>query len=598
MRRPAPSIRANLPQLLWLAAISLVLLATIRASHAQEAFDVASFVQGLDLPTSMEFAPDGRLFVTEKAGTVRVVAADGTLRAAPFVSINVYSSSERGLLSLTFDPAFATNGYVYAYYTHSSGDYNRVSRFTASASSPDTAAPGSELVVLDNIPAGGNHNAGALHFGPDGKLYVATGDTKTTALAQSLGSLAGKILRIDPAAYPNVVPADNPFVSTSGARGEVWAYGLRNPFTFAIAGDGRMFINDVGQYDWEEVNRGQAGANYGWPTCEGPRNTGVGSCTSDAFVYPDVAIEHPDGSSITGAVFYEATQFPPEYRDNFFFGDYVANWIWRLTPDGQVHVFLPDAPMPVDIDVDATGNLYYLSIGEGAVYRVRYGTGNAEPVASFNAVPSSGATPLTVTFDASASSDADGDALSYAWDFGDGATDSGVVVTHTYINAGSYTARLTVSHRQHHGADRRLVVLRGRDDRVRGRGQRSRRRRAGAGGLQLDDRLSPRQPYAPVPGSDRRRDLGLVHRSRLRRGGRERLVSRSPHRAGLVRPDPSQLPRRDAAHRERHDRDATRWHSTDVRGTAGRHAVHVHERRGNARRDRRAGDGNGRQHPV
>ena len=242
----------------------------------------------------MAFAPDGRLFVAEKAGRLRVVSRDGTLSATPFTELSVTRDGERGLLGIAFDPGFATNGRVYLYYTTSQG-HNRVSRFTANPAAPDRAAAGSEVVILDNIPGASTHDAGSMHFGPDGYLYVAVGDARTPTLAQSLDSLSGKILRLNPTAYPNVVPTNNPFATNPSARREIWAYGLRNPFTFAFDRSGRMFINDVGQGTWEEINRGEAGANYGWPTCEGPLNTGNGSCSSGSFTYPLVAYGRSEG---------------------------------------------------------------------------------------------------------------------------------------------------------------------------------------------------------------------------------------------------------------------------------------------------------------
>ncbi len=184
-----------------------------------------------------------------------------------FLTVSVDSFSERGLLGVAFDPSFATNRFVYVYYTRSTIPIkNRLSRFTASATNLDVAQTGSEVVLLDNIPSdAGNHNGGAIHFGRDGKLYVAIGDGGITHTnAQDLGSLSGKLLRLNP---DGTIPFDNPFVSRAGARGEVWAYGLRNPFTFAVQpGTGTIFINDVGEASWEEINLGAAGANYGWPT--------------------------------------------------------------------------------------------------------------------------------------------------------------------------------------------------------------------------------------------------------------------------------------------------------------------------------------------
>src|SRR5438067_9132418 len=218
-------------------------------------------------PTAMAFAPDGRLFVCQQGGQLRVIK-NGSLLSTPFVSLTVDSSGERGLLGIAFDPNFATNHYLYVYYTVATSPiHNRVSRFTAAG---DIAAPDSHVVILElnNLSSATNHNGGAIHFGPDGKLYIAVGENANGANSQTLANLLGKVLRIN---SDGTIPTNNPFFNTAGARKEIWALGLRNPFTFAFQpGTGRLFINDVGQSTWEEINDGVAGSNYGWPTTEGP----------------------------------------------------------------------------------------------------------------------------------------------------------------------------------------------------------------------------------------------------------------------------------------------------------------------------------------
>src|SRR5687768_17363007 len=236
--------------------------ATVPAGFADE-----TLVTGLSSPTAMAFAPDGRLFVCLQNGQLRVIK-NGALLATPFVTLSVSSSGERGLLGVTFDPNFATNQFVYVYYTTSAAPiHNRISRFTANG---DVAAANSEVVLmdLDNLSSATNHNGGAIHFGPDGKLYAAVGENANAANAQVLTNRLGKILRLN---SDGTIPVDNPFFnSASGANRSIWALGLRNPFTFGFQpGTGRMFINDVGQSTWEEINDGIAGSNYGWPNCEG-----------------------------------------------------------------------------------------------------------------------------------------------------------------------------------------------------------------------------------------------------------------------------------------------------------------------------------------
>ncbi|MGI0005492.1 MAG: PQQ-dependent sugar dehydrogenase, partial [Nitrososphaera sp.] len=401
---------------------------------------------GLNLPTTMEFAPDGRLFVSEKDGAVRVVK-DGSLLSAPFASLPVNSEGERGLQGIAFDPAFASNRYLYVYYTTSADPvHNRVSRLTADPSNPDVMLAGSELPILDlESLATASHNGGALEFGPDGKLYVSTGDNYYPHLAQSLTSRFGKILRINP---DGTIPADNPFYNTAGAYREIWALGLRNPFSFAFSPEGVMHVNDVGQDGWEEVNLGVKRANYGWPVCEG-------MCPDPRFADPIHSYPHPSdmsGSSVAGGAFYGASQFPSEFQGSYFFGDYAAGFIKRLPPPGgssQAVDFLADINSPVDLEVGPTdGNLYYLSIVAGEVRRVQYTTqGNYEPVAVAVANQTRGLPPLAINFDGSGSTDPNsGDALSYSWEFDDGtAPVAGAQVTHVYNMTGAHVATLEVS---------------------------------------------------------------------------------------------------------------------------------------------------------
>jgi glucose/arabinose dehydrogenase/chitodextrinase len=404
-------------------------------------FTDALIAGSLNMPTAMEFSPDGRIFVSEKDGDLRVIK-NGALLSQPFVSLSVNSVGERGLLGIAFDPNFTSNGYVYVYYTTASDPiHNRVSRLTADPANPDRALAGSEVHILDLEPVlTESHNGGALEFGPDGKLYVSVGDNYYQYHSQSLTSRFGKILRIN---ADGSIPTDNPFYNVQGAYREIWAMGLRNPFTFQFSGDGsnKMYIADVGQFEWEEINRGLAGANYGWPACEGP-------CDDPQFVNPIYSYAHPtdgSGASITGGPFYEAGQFPREYQGSYFFGDYVQGFIKRLTPTNQVVDFASAIGTVVAMEVGPDGSLYYLTIFPGEVRRITYGTpGNAFPTAMASASPTSGQPPLSVTFSGSGSSDPDSDALTYSWDFGDGSTANGVSVSHTYSTAGLYPATLTV----------------------------------------------------------------------------------------------------------------------------------------------------------
>src|SRR5438132_2652105 len=424
-------------------ALIIPLVPAAALTIVPDKFVHSDFVVGLQVPTAMEFSPDGPLFVTEKDGSVRIVK-DGVLLAAAVVTVPVDNVGERGLLGIAFDPNFESNNYVYLYYTTSTPPiHNRVSRFTASLTNPDNAATGSEFVLLDLETLGAtNHNAGAIHFGNDGKLYIATGDNNVPNNAQSLTTRLGKILRINP---DGTIPTDNPFYSTPGAKKEIWALGLRNPFTFAFKpGTNTMYINDVGNHGWEEINQGISGGNYGWPICEGP-------CSNPNYLEPIHAYEHPNGEgrAIAGGAFYLDNQFPIEYRGSYFFGDYVSDFIQTLTTTGtgtnEVSDFMTDVRSPVDIKIGPDGSLYYLSILDGKVGRVRYVSGdNNFPFAIATANPTSGLAPLLVNFDGSKSGDADGDMLTYEWEFGDGSISSTVKPSHTYSTDGPYVAKLTV----------------------------------------------------------------------------------------------------------------------------------------------------------
>jgi glucose/arabinose dehydrogenase len=352
-------------------ALTLVLVWPSRgvAATLPGGFVETQVTGGLTNPTAMQIAPDGRLFICEQAGRVRVVK-DGMLLPTPFLEIpaaSISSTGERGLLGVAFDPAFASNRFVYIYYTATMPTvHNRISRFTASG---DVAVAGSETILLelDDLQANSNHNGGALGFGGDGKLYAAVGENAHGPNSQTLANLLGKILRIN---RDGTIPTDNPFyLSATGRNRAIWAIGLRNPFTFAFDPvSGLMLVNDVGQSSWEEIDDGLAGYNYGWPETEGP--------TADPrFRTPRYAYTHADGCAITGGDFYSplTPQFPSEYTGDYFFADFCSGWIRRLDiASGTATTFATGIANPVDLKVSDDGALYYLARGAGAVYRVAF----------------------------------------------------------------------------------------------------------------------------------------------------------------------------------------------------------------------------------
>jgi uncharacterized repeat protein (TIGR01451 family) len=341
----------------------------------------------------MEFAPDGRLFISQKTGALRVVEND-VLLPTPFLTIapaNLNTAGERGLLGVAFDPNFATNGYVYVYYTTPNPAlHNRVSRFTADPLNPNVALAASETVILEitNLdPARTNHNGGAMHFGPDGKLYIATGENQNGNNAQDLNVMLGKILRINP---DGSIPTDNPFYGTAtGNNRAIWAYGFRNPYTFAFQpGTGRLFINDVGEAVWEEINDGVAGSNYGWPYREGPDPYTPAVPPAPPYnpippgfnpVDPLVAYDHATlgfSCAVTGGAFYNNSvyQYPADYLSDYFYGDYCGGWIQRY--DTATATSTPFASGLgfgiVDLKVSPSGLLYMINNTNGNLIRFDY----------------------------------------------------------------------------------------------------------------------------------------------------------------------------------------------------------------------------------
>lgn len=425
-------------------------------------FSETLVASGIANPTAMAFAPDGRLFVCEQGGALRVIK-NGALLSSPFVTLTVNSAGERGLLGIAFDPDFANNNFVYVYYTATTPSiHNRVSRFTASG---DIALPGSEVFILDlnNLSSATNHNGGAIHFGPDGKLFIAVGENANGSNSQTLANLLGKVLRIN---SDGAIPSDNPFFNTAtGNNRAIWALGLRNPFTFDFQpGSGRIFINDVGQNTWEEINDGIAGSNYGWPDTEGP--------TTDArFRSPLFAYTHGStdttGCAIAGGAFYNppVQQFPSEFVGDYFFADLCSGWIRRFNPvSGTAQGFATGISSPVDLEVSTDGSLFYLARGSGSntgvVFKIQHTASQAPSIsvhpadqtvsagssASFT-VQASGAPPLSFQWQRNSVDIPGATASSFTLQsaqLSDDGTLFRCVVSNAFGSATSNQARLTV----------------------------------------------------------------------------------------------------------------------------------------------------------
>jgi glucose/arabinose dehydrogenase len=360
---------------------------------------------GLSAPTAMTLAPDGRIFVTTQNGALRVIK-NGSLLATPFTTLNVDPAGERGLLGVAFDPNYATNRFVYVYYTVPApvggSAHNRVARLTADAANPDVAVgPATTILDLEPLSSATNHNGGAIHFGPDGKLYVAVGENANSSNSQLLTNRLGKLLRINP---DGTIPGDNPLLgSTVGDNRAIWALGLRNPYTFAFQpGTGRLFIDDVGEGLREEINDGVAGANYGWPDCEGDCNPPNPSYRDPVFSYAHGSTS-TTGCAITGGAFYNPStqQFPPDYTGDFFFADLCRGWIRRFDPVADAATdFASGYSSPVDLVTEPGGSLLVLARGGGAggsgvVVRIRYQSPTSVTVRGLSARRAAGGTRVS-----------------------------------------------------------------------------------------------------------------------------------------------------------------------------------------------------------
>ena len=471
---------------------------TIQSNATLPADFEDALIATLPAPTALAFTPDGRMLVTTQAGRLRIVQ-NNTLLPTPALDLSgkICANSERGLLGVAVAPDFANSRFIYLFYTfnkfntcptgqptNANNPVNRVSRFTLGDDNTVNAA--SEFVLVDNIPSpNGNHNGGDLHFGKDGYLYISVGDGGSDYAGNSGAAgqndaardefvLLGKILRVTP---DGGIPSTNPFQGANTARcnvagrtdagkkcQETFAWGLRNPFRMGFdpnAATTRFFINDVGQNAWEEINEGTAGADYGWNVCEGHcANGSTTNCGAPpaGMTNPIYSYGRAEGcASITGGAFVPGAVWPTAFAGSYLFSDFVCGKIFQLKQNGaggytaSTFVSGLGGSSAVAMIFGPHGAnsqaLYYTTYaGGGQVRRIAYtGTSNRAPVAALTADPTSGAAPLIVNFNASTSSDPDGDALTYDLDFGDNTPHaSSVTAVHTYTRSGTYTATLTV----------------------------------------------------------------------------------------------------------------------------------------------------------
>jgi glucose/arabinose dehydrogenase len=426
-----------------LRAVFLGLLLSLAGAAATAADLPPGFAENLvihDLfrPTALDFGPGGELWISGQQGQVWVYRS-GALILAAAIPVNI--EGERGISGLALDPDYVSNRHVWLYYTVSaSPPNNRLSRFTNVADHLVDEAVMVEGPPLQNI----FHNGGCIRFAADRTLYFTMGDDGQGSLAQDTHNLRGKVFHINRDGSP---AAGNPFPSGVDGDPRVWAYGFRNPWRFAIQPlTGNLFIGDVGAAAWEEVDLGVPGGNFGWPVVEGPVPP-----SQPGFVYPLFSYPHDPilGAAVIGGDFARPGSFAPEYEGNYFFADHPSGRLFRMRLDVSNHptstdVWATGLGLPTELRFGPDGGLYFLAFNAGELRRISYvGGGNRQPVAVGTVTPDNGVAPLSVVFDATGSHDADGDALSFLWSFGDGQSSSQASIAHAYA-PGSYTATLTV----------------------------------------------------------------------------------------------------------------------------------------------------------
>jgi len=339
-------------------------------------------VKGLKEPTFVGGPADGsrRLFMLERPGRVRVADADGTLHPTPLldVSDNTSTSTEEGLLGLAFDPAFTENGYIYIDYTANDASVQIV-RYTVSPGQPDQVDPSTASTIMSIPKRSKYHNGGTLAFGPDGYLYISLGDDEASEEAQQLTSIYGKILRVDvDSSQPYAIPPSNPFVNQAGARGEIWAYGFRNPWRFSFdRATGDLWVGDVGDAKLEELDMEPAnshgGENYGWPYLEGTECIDTSHCHDPNLVAPLATYGHNMNCAIIGGYVYRGPTVAA-LTGSYLFGDLCTGGVFTMTGSAQQgweRVELGFNPIKIDsFGEDPDSNVYVADMQGGVIYRI------------------------------------------------------------------------------------------------------------------------------------------------------------------------------------------------------------------------------------
>jgi hypothetical protein len=369
------------------AALLLLLIGMWSNPGMLAQISLESFASGFTRPVDIAHAGDGsgRLFVVEQAGIIRIVDKLEQIVSIPFLDIQTKvddSDNEEGLLGLAFDPDYKNNGYFYVNYVNSnSGRKSIIERYTVSADS-NLVNTNSGVVILSIDQFASNHNGGDINFGPDGYLYIATGDGggggDPGEHGQNMNSLLGKLLRIDVSSLPYTIPTDNPFIDAQDTMPEIWSYGLRNPWRFSFdRKNGALWIADVGQGDWEEINFADSldrgGQNYGWDCLEGNHSFENTDCAGLTFTAPIYEYGHGTGRSITGGYVLRSRHYN-NFTGQYIFADYVTNKVWLLQQYQNQTVSVSEVTPGISristFGQDEEGRIYAASLSEGTIYQL------------------------------------------------------------------------------------------------------------------------------------------------------------------------------------------------------------------------------------
>lgn len=435
---PAPGkalLRA--PRALVLGLVLGLCCAPALATELPPGFQETVLVSGI-VPVAFDWAPDGDLWIASRFGDIWIYRPLGVTLAGTLTTAN---SGEHGVAALAVDPDYATNQRVWIYYTAPSPARNRLSHFTYSGGTLTDETVVFEGPTLLNMI----HTGGCLRFAEDGTVFLATGDdAQGSTTAQDTHDLRGKVLHMNQDGSP---AGDNPFLDGVSGDPLVWAWGFRNPYRCNLQPETEnLFLGDVGQGSWEEVDIAVAGGNYGWAVIEGPEPPGL-----PGYVYPIHAYPHVSAGStaVIGGDHVDHGEFAPAYEHDYFFGDFGTDILYRMVLDASnlplsVTPWATETSGAVYIAFGPDGALYYAAIKVGQVRKIEFVGGvNTQPVAVATATPDNGPAPLSVTLDGTGSDDADGDDLDFDWDLGDGGSSTADSLVHEYA-VGVYDATLTV----------------------------------------------------------------------------------------------------------------------------------------------------------